>query len=109
MSRAVIYDDVIWVIGGMGNVGDGPYYLDTIHAIDSRRGTVRLLDDTLPLEAFDVAAVVADHKIYAFGGFNGDYIDSIFCALVTERGVLRYRQIGHFCDGPFRSSLLNTK
>ena len=76
MTRAVIYDDMIWVIGGMANIGDGPYYLDTIHAIDAQKGTVKLLEDTLPYQAFDVAAVVVNHKIYAFGGFNGNYVDS---------------------------------
>eukprot|EP01084_Bolivina_argentea_P119101 211222_1 len=67
-TRAVIYKDFIFVIGGMNYWYDT--YLDTVHVIDGGTGTVTLLPDRLPWPIVDHSPVVANNILYVFGGKN---------------------------------------
>eukprot|EP01083_Nonionella_stella_P282699 961975_1 len=69
-SRAVLYENIIYVLGGMN--GDSGYQSDTMHLIDTSTSQLTVSPHRLSYRISDMAAIVYNEAIYAFGGY-GDY------------------------------------
>eukprot|EP01083_Nonionella_stella_P139855 427523_1 len=71
-TRAVIYNDLIWVIGGLYRTSDSIMIRDTVHIIDPITANVSLSSERLIYPVDGVAAIVVNNVIYAFGGRHSD-------------------------------------
>eukprot|EP01083_Nonionella_stella_P070184 187648_1 len=71
-TRAVVYDTHIYVMGGQNSSG---VYVTNVNIIDTITNTVSILTDQLSYEASSMAPIVVGHTLFAFGGWNGRYLN----------------------------------
>ena len=105
-AKAVLYGDMIFVIGGYRSVvGDSMSLRDSVYIINSRNHSVHRMAKLLPFAVHGMCAVVVDQVLYSFGGFaeeNGNAtaqwmtytLDHMFsvCALYVHHLFIRRGQ-----------------
>ena len=72
--RAVVFDGLIYCVGGYSNDGSTKYDREKVHIIDPNSNTVSILGHTLPSPGlYSIGTTIVENVIY---GFGGDYLDS---------------------------------
>ena len=67
-TRAVLFNDIIYVIGGIISGGGSGSQSNKMHLIDINTNTVSLSSDKLAVGVWGAGVILVDNTIYAFGG-----------------------------------------
>eukprot|EP01083_Nonionella_stella_P300147 1023081_1 len=88
--RSVWYNQLIFIIGGAYGQDNAWSFLKEVNIIDTLNDNVYLSPDPLPYAASSISAIVVRNTLYAFGGYDGSYVD----------GVLTYNMDRLFSSSP---------